>query len=46
MWKTFEAVKKPGWWSLIVLGSIIPILGILFVIAYLVLIGLAAWGKK
>lgn len=53
MWKTFEAVKRPGWWALIPLVgllSFIPVLGqiIAFVgfVAYLILLGVAAWGKK
>jgi len=45
MWKTFEAVKRPGWWALIALGQIIPIIGFLFGLAYLALIGIAAWAK-
>ena len=35
LWKTFEAVKRPGWWALLCL---IPVVN-------LVLIGIAAWGK-
>lgn len=35
LWKTFEAIKRPGWWALLCL---IPIVN-------LVLIGIAAWGK-
>jgi hypothetical protein len=46
VWKMFIAVKRPGWWALIPLGSMIPFLGILFGIAYMVLIGIAAWGKN
>jgi len=46
MWKTFEAINKPGWWVLISLGGVIPYAGVLFSIAYLVLIGIAAWSKK
>ncbi len=38
MWKTFEAVGKPGWWSIF---QIIPILNIV----YLVFVGIAAWGS-
>lgn len=37
-WKLFEAIDKPGWWSIF---SIIPILDIV----YLVFIGIAAWSK-
>jgi hypothetical protein len=39
MWKTFEAVKRPGWWAIF---ALIPILQIV----YIVLIGVAAWAKK
>ena len=39
-YKMFEAVKKPGWWALFM---IIPIFG---TIIYLILLGVAAWGKK
>ncbi len=39
-WKLFEAVGRPGWWALM---PIVPILG---TIAYLIVIGIAAWGKK
>ncbi len=38
MWKTFEAVGKPGWWSIF---QIIPVLNIV----YLVFLGIAAWGN-
>ena len=40
MWKTFEAVGKPGWWILL---NLIPIAG---GIIFLILLGVAAWGKK
>jgi hypothetical protein len=46
MWKTFEKIGKPGWWAIVGLGGIIPILGILFSLAALVLLCIAAWGKK
>jgi len=39
MWKTFEAVKRPGWWAIF---YIIPILNIV----WLVFVGIAAWGKS
>jgi len=39
MWKTFEAVGKPGWWAIFI---IIPIVQIVF----FVLLGIAAWSKK
>lgn len=44
-WKLFEKIGKPGWWALICLGGVIPFLGLLFSLAYLVLIGVAAWSK-
>ncbi len=40
MWKAFEKVGRPGWWPLL---SIIPVVG---TIIYLILLGIAAWGKK
>ena len=39
LWKTFEAVSKPGWWVLL---SLIPLIG---TIIYLILLGVAAWSK-
>jgi uncharacterized membrane protein YhaH (DUF805 family) len=39
MWKTFEAVKKPGWWILL---NFIPLVG---TIVFLILLGIAAWSK-
>ena len=39
-WKAFERVKRPGWWTLF---AIIPVLGW---IVFLVLLGVAAWGKR
>jgi len=44
-WKLFEKIGKPGWWVLIAVGGAIPWLGIFFSIAWLVLVGLAAWTK-
>ena len=38
-WKMFEAIDKPGWWAIL---PVIPIIGS---IAYLVVAGMAAWGK-
>lgn len=37
-WKMFEAVSRPGWWTLM---RLIPIAGFL---VYYILIGIAAWG--
>jgi len=53
MWKTFAAVGRPGWWSLVpVIGQVlafIPVIGqiisLIAMIASLILIGIAAWGK-
>ena len=36
MWKTFEKIGKPGWWSVFMIINIV----------YLVLLGIAAWSKK
>lgn len=36
LWKTFEAVDRPGWWAILCL---LPIVN-------LVLLGIAAWSKK
>ena len=36
LWKTFEAIRRPGWWAIL---CIIPVVN-------LILIGIAAWGKK
>jgi magnesium-transporting ATPase (P-type) len=35
-WKLFEAIKKPGWWAILML---VPI-------ANIIVIALGAWGKK
>lgn len=35
LWKTFEVIKRPGWWAILCL---IPVVN-------LVLIGIAAWSK-
>ena len=39
MWKTFEAVGKPGWWAIF---QIIPILNIV----WFIFIGIAAWSHS
>ena len=39
MWKTFEALNKPGWWAIL---PIIPLVG---QIIFLIFLGIAAWGK-
>jgi hypothetical protein len=38
MWKTFEAVGKPGWWAIF---QVLPIVNIV----WFVFIGIAAWSK-
>lgn len=40
LWKTFEAVDRPGWWPLL---GLIPIIG---GIIFIILLGITAWGKK
>ena len=39
MWKTFEALGRPGWWAILLVIPFINLIGI-------VLIGIAAWGNK
>jgi len=39
LWKLFEKIGKPGWWPLL---ALIPGVG---VIIFLILAGIAAWGK-
>ncbi len=36
MWKTFARIKRPGWWALLLVIGIVN----------LIILGLAAWGKK
>ncbi len=43
MWKIFELRKYPGWLCLTPLLTIIPLIGVVFSIGYLVLLGLVAW---
>ncbi|MBI2629929.1 hypothetical protein HYW76_02415 [Candidatus Pacearchaeota archaeon] len=40
MWKTYEAVGRPGWWVLLIF---IPLVG---PIIQIILLGVAAWGEK
>lgn len=42
-WKIFEKRKYPGWLSLIILLSAIPVIGFIAGLSYLVVIGLVAW---
>lgn len=41
-WVWFEISGKPGWWALLIIPSFIPIIGLLFSLAYFVLTLLAA----
>lgn len=45
-WKICVKRNYPGWLSLIGLGSLIPFFGLLFGIAYLIILGLVAWKDK
>jgi len=44
-WKICEARGKPGWWALIPLAAIIPVLGWVAGLWGLVMWGILAWGK-
>jgi len=39
-WKMFEAINRPGWWTLM---RFIPFAGF---VVYYVLVGIAAWGNS
>lgn len=45
-WRIFEKRKYPGWLSLIPLGGFIPIVGWIATVAFLIILGMVAWGKK
>ena len=48
-WRIFEIRNYPGWLALIPIASVIPLLGGLAGIAYLIILGIVAWkdtGKK
>ena len=48
-WRIFEIINYPGWLALIPIASVIPLLGGLAGIAYLIILGIVAWkdtGKK
>ena len=45
-WKIFKKRKYPGSLALLPLGGLIPLAGFLFVIAYLVVLGLVAWEDR
>ena len=42
-WRIFEIRNYPGWLALIPLAGIIPFLGLLTGIAYLIILGIVAW---
>ena len=42
-WKIFEIRNYPGWMALIPIASIIPLIGGLAGIAYLIILGIVAW---
>jgi hypothetical protein len=44
MWKTMEAIGRPGWWALLI--ALLPIIPAIGFIISLVLIGMAAWGGQ
>lgn len=46
MWRIFEKRKYSGWLSLVPLLSVIPVVGFLAGIAYLIIIGFVAWKDK
>ena len=45
-WNIYEQRNYPGWLSLIVLGSFIPIVGFFAPIANMVILGLVAWNDR
>ncbi len=45
-WNIFEQRKYPGWLSLIPIAGIIPFIGWIASIAYLVILGMVAWADK
>lgn len=45
-WRIFEKRKYAGAWSLLIIGTAIPFVGIFFGIAHLVILGLVAWQKN
>jgi hypothetical protein len=46
LWRIFEKRNYPGWLILILLLSIIPLLGFLAIIAYLIIFGMVAWKDR
>jgi len=45
-WRIFESLKYPGWLSLALAIGIIPVIGFLGAIAYLIIIGIIAWSSN
>ena len=45
-WRIFEIRNYPGWMALIPIASIIPLIGGLAGIAYLIILGIVAWKDK
>jgi hypothetical protein len=45
-WNIFEQRKYPGWLSLVPILNIIPVVGWLASIAFLVILGMVAWADK
>ncbi len=39
MWKTFEALERPGWWAILLAIPFVNLIG-------LILLGVAAWGGQ
>jgi uncharacterized membrane protein YfhO len=47
LWRIYEKRKYPGWLSLIILGTMIPIIGwVLAPLAHLIIMGFVAWKDK
>lgn len=45
-WRIFEKRKYPGWLALVPIFGFIPFIGPLAGIAFLIILGIVAWGKK
>jgi hypothetical protein len=46
MWRIFEKRKYPGWLALVPVAAVIPMIGGLAGIAFLVILGLVAWKNR
>ncbi|MBU3913578.1 MAG: hypothetical protein KKB21_01545 [Nanoarchaeota archaeon] len=44
-WNVFRELERPGNWAVFFILSAIPVFGIFLWIVYLILLGIAAWGK-